>query len=214
MGKGDKENTFFGTWCDKCGNIMCRCEEIAKMEKTRKLFKGSSKLKKLMQEVQNQDMKDKEATVERKMILITDCMECPHVGVCSAWNKLKPSQKFTLKTGIGIGKFILKDCPLDDAPIASKPRESEPHNCPTYGGNGTVHATFYSHIGQGATTNIAPVPCQSCNGAKIIWRDLHPKSEELSKDEVLCIRSFIRSRQLSAEFDKWVEEWNNPPPKT
>lgn len=44
-------------------------------------------------------------------------MECLKVGKCSAWKKLTPKQKFTLKTGIGISKFILKDYPLDDVPL-------------------------------------------------------------------------------------------------
>lgn len=52
----------------------------------------------------------------KKMIVISDCMKCPNVGKCSAWKKLTPKQKFILKTGAGIGKFILKECPLDDAP--------------------------------------------------------------------------------------------------
>ena len=50
----------------------------------------------------------------KKMIVVTDCMECPKISKCSAWKKLTPKQKFTLKTGVGIGKFILKDCPLED----------------------------------------------------------------------------------------------------
>ena len=53
-------------------------------------------------------------TEVNKMIVITDCMECPKVGKCGAWKKLTPKQKFTLKTGVGIGKFILKGCPLED----------------------------------------------------------------------------------------------------
>ena len=52
----------------------------------------------------------------RKMIVITDCMECPKVGKCSAWKKLTPKQKFTIKTGVRISSFILKDCPMEDAP--------------------------------------------------------------------------------------------------
>jgi hypothetical protein len=52
----------------------------------------------------------------RKMIVVTDCMECPNVGKCSAWKKLTAKQRFTLKIGVGIGKFILKDCPLDNVP--------------------------------------------------------------------------------------------------
>jgi hypothetical protein len=50
----------------------------------------------------------------KKMIVIEDCMECPKVGKCVPWKKLTPKQKFTLKTGVGIGKFILKGCPLED----------------------------------------------------------------------------------------------------
>ena len=55
---------------------------------------------------------------QRKMIVINDCMECPNINKCTAWKELTPKQKFTLKVGIGIGKFILKDCPLEDAPSA------------------------------------------------------------------------------------------------
>lgn len=51
----------------------------------------------------------------KKMILITDCItECPKAGMCIAWKKITPKQRFTITTGIGIGKFILKGCPLDD----------------------------------------------------------------------------------------------------
>jgi hypothetical protein len=52
----------------------------------------------------------------KKMIVITDCMECPKIVNCGAWKKLNAKQKFTLKIGVGIGKFILKDCPLEDVP--------------------------------------------------------------------------------------------------
>jgi len=52
-------------------------------------------------------------TAER-IIIITNCMECPKISKCKAWNKLTPKQKFTLKTGIRIGKFILKNCPLKE----------------------------------------------------------------------------------------------------
>lgn len=50
----------------------------------------------------------------KKAIIISDCMECPKVGKCTAWKKLSAKQKFTLKTGVGIGKFILIGCPLPD----------------------------------------------------------------------------------------------------
>ena len=51
----------------------------------------------------------------KKMIVISDCMEYPIIKDCKAWKNLTPKQKFTLKCGVGIGKFILKDCPLDNA---------------------------------------------------------------------------------------------------
>lgn len=53
----------------------------------------------------------------RKMIVINNCMECPNVGKCAAWKRLTPKQRFTLKTGVGIGDFILNGCPLDDLPV-------------------------------------------------------------------------------------------------
>lgn len=52
------------------------------------------------------------------MIVISDCIECPIIKDCKAWKNLTPKQKFTLKCGVGIGKFILKDCPLDNAPLS------------------------------------------------------------------------------------------------
>jgi len=63
-------------------------------------------------------------TAER-IIIITDCMECPKISKCKAWNKLTSKQKFTLKTKIGISKFILKDCPLEEYTKQSK-QESLP----------------------------------------------------------------------------------------
>jgi len=56
-----------------------------------------------------------------KIISITDCMECPIINKCHAWKSLTPKQRFTLKTGVGIGKFILKNCPLDNASQFQKP---------------------------------------------------------------------------------------------
>lgn len=55
-------------------------------------------------------------TQVRKIIIINDCMECPNIGKCTAWKKLTPAQKFVLKTGVGVGKFVLKECPLEDYP--------------------------------------------------------------------------------------------------
>jgi hypothetical protein len=52
----------------------------------------------------------------KKMIIISDCMECYLIKDCKAWKKLTPKQKFTLKYGVDVGKFILKDCPLDNVP--------------------------------------------------------------------------------------------------
>ncbi len=51
---------------------------------------------------------------DKKAIIITDCMECPKVGKCGEWKKLNPKQRFYLKTGVGLGKVILKGCPLPD----------------------------------------------------------------------------------------------------
>ncbi len=65
-----------------------------------------------------QDVEEKDDT--KKIIEVVDCMECPLISKCSAWNKLTPQQRFTLKVGIGIGKFILKDCPLPSAPKQPK----------------------------------------------------------------------------------------------
>jgi hypothetical protein len=55
-------------------------------------------------------------TPVKKMIVIDDCLECPKWMECSPSKKLTPDQKFTLKVGIGIGKFILIGCPLEDVP--------------------------------------------------------------------------------------------------
>jgi hypothetical protein len=58
-------------------------------------------------------MKNKEEA-QKKIIIISDCMECPYLGECNSWKKLTSEQKFTLKFGVGIGKFILKGCRLED----------------------------------------------------------------------------------------------------
>jgi hypothetical protein len=50
----------------------------------------------------------------KKIIVIETCHQCPHFGTCKAWKKLTPTQRVRLKVGTGIGKFILKDCPLQD----------------------------------------------------------------------------------------------------
>lgn len=50
----------------------------------------------------------------KKIIVIETCHECPQFGKCKAWKKLTTTQRVRLKIGTGIGKFILKDCPLPD----------------------------------------------------------------------------------------------------
>ncbi len=49
-----------------------------------------------------------------KKIIVTHCFECPYSGKCSAWKKLSKKDRFALTVGVGTGKFILKDCELDD----------------------------------------------------------------------------------------------------
>lgn len=56
----------------------------------------------------------------KKMIVINSCTECPKMGKCGPWKNLTPKQKFTLKTGVGIGNFILKGCPLEDFSVTEK----------------------------------------------------------------------------------------------
>lgn len=51
----------------------------------------------------------------KKMIIISNCIECPIISNCKSWKKLTSKQRFTLKYSVGISEFILKDCPLDDA---------------------------------------------------------------------------------------------------
>lgn len=51
----------------------------------------------------------------KKIIEIKSCLECPLINKCDSWRKLNAKQKFTLKTGVGIGDFILKGCKLKDA---------------------------------------------------------------------------------------------------
>jgi len=50
----------------------------------------------------------------KKMIIIEDCLHCPNWLKCEASKKLTPKQRFMLMTGVGIGQFILKECPLKD----------------------------------------------------------------------------------------------------
>ena len=48
----------------------------------------------------------------KKVIIIDDCLLCPFVGKCKPWRLLGKLQRFSLKCGTNVGKFILKDCPL------------------------------------------------------------------------------------------------------
>lgn len=50
----------------------------------------------------------------KKVIVIDDCLSCPKWMKCSPSKKLTPQQRFTLKVGVGVGKFILNGCPLED----------------------------------------------------------------------------------------------------
>jgi len=50
----------------------------------------------------------------KKIIVIEDCDSCPYVEKCKPWKKLSGSQRFQLTCGVGVGKFILKGCPLPD----------------------------------------------------------------------------------------------------
>lgn len=58
--------------------------------------------------------KGKPITV-RKAIIVDNCLECPMLK-CGPSKALKPKQRFVLQTGVGVGKFILKGCPLVDFP--------------------------------------------------------------------------------------------------
>lgn len=57
----------------------------------------------------------------KKMIVIDDCLQCPKWMKCKPSKALTSKQKFTLKFGVGIGKFILKGCPLEDVPVIPTP---------------------------------------------------------------------------------------------
>jgi len=52
----------------------------------------------------------------KKIIIITDCLECPRIGKCDPWKKLTPQQKFRLKTQVALKNCILKGCPLENYP--------------------------------------------------------------------------------------------------
>ena len=56
----------------------------------------------------------------KKIIVVEDCLQCPKWMKCKPSKALKPKTRFTLICGVGIGKFILKGCPLDDLPIITQ----------------------------------------------------------------------------------------------
>lgn len=50
----------------------------------------------------------------KKVIVIDDCLTCPKWLKCKPSKELTSKQRFTVTLGVGVGKFILKGCPLDD----------------------------------------------------------------------------------------------------
>ena len=50
----------------------------------------------------------------KKIIVIEDCLSCPKWMKCKPSKALTAHQRFIVKVGVGIGKFILKGCPLED----------------------------------------------------------------------------------------------------
>ena len=50
-----------------------------------------------------------------KTLNIASCDDCPYNGECAAFKKLTKQQRFKLACGVGVGKFILKDCHLSDS---------------------------------------------------------------------------------------------------
>lgn len=49
----------------------------------------------------------------KKIIIIEDCLQCPKFMKCTPSKALTPNQRFRVKTQVGVGKFILKGCPLE-----------------------------------------------------------------------------------------------------
>jgi hypothetical protein len=52
--------------------------------------------------------------IPKKKIVIEFCDECPYEGECYAWKQLTRKQRFTITTGVGIPRFMLKECDLKD----------------------------------------------------------------------------------------------------
>jgi hypothetical protein len=52
----------------------------------------------------------------KKMIIVDCCDNCPKIGECDPWRSLTREQRVKLTIGVGVGRFILKGCPLPDIP--------------------------------------------------------------------------------------------------
>lgn len=50
----------------------------------------------------------------KKVIVIDDCLKCPNWTKCKPSKALTSKERLTVTIGVGVGKFILKGCPLDD----------------------------------------------------------------------------------------------------
>jgi len=53
----------------------------------------------------------------QKMIVVDYCDTCPYHGTCKPWKALTRQQRVKLTIGVGVGRFILKGCPLPDKSI-------------------------------------------------------------------------------------------------
>ena len=49
---------------------------------------------------------------ERKMIVVDSCDTCPYTHKCKAWLRMNRREVVSLTLKSGLGKFILKGCPL------------------------------------------------------------------------------------------------------
>ncbi len=53
----------------------------------------------------------------KKKLVIDSCQSCivkNSDNGCPAWKKLSKKERFVALTGVGIPKFILNECPLED----------------------------------------------------------------------------------------------------
>ncbi len=58
--------------------------------------------------------------LKEKMIVVDNCLVCPRWGECKPSKKLQNKERLFLTCGVGIGKFILEDCPLPDATLQER----------------------------------------------------------------------------------------------